>query len=51
MKVLCGVILIVIAFMSALLLKRESAVHNLKIDVHADGTIFITKNYDLLCTF
>lgn len=41
----------VIAAMSFFLIGRETQAHLLRFRVHVDGTVFVIRDGDLLCTF
>jgi len=49
MKTFC--VCAVIAAMALFLVERETQVHLMRFRVHADGTVFVIRNGDLLCTF
>ena len=42
---------VAIAAMVLFLIGRETQAHLLRFRVHVDGTIFVIRNGDLLCTF
>jgi hypothetical protein len=42
---------VAIAVMSLFLTERETQAHLMKFRVHTDGTVFVIRNGDLLCTF
>ena len=51
MKLVCSLILILIILLLGLEAKTECEARRISIDIHSDGTVFITQNYDLLCPF
>ena len=42
---------VAIAVMSLFLTERETQAHLMRFRVHTDGTVFVIRNGDLLCTF